>query len=207
MPASPASIPNDCFSWHTACLVDIHSPSANERNVETSHRLIRRPATRIDSLWHCASRLDGADPVSRPKCMSLACHKKNLEGSAHFTWFGVDGRLPSKVESANDRAARPRPAAISWSIGRAAKLHSPNFNITWMSRCSESRDVICKGQMSTGERPSHRPRILSYQCCRIEDIRWWHSRTTDKESREFAPNTRRSTSIYTALGAARELLR
>lgn len=84
MPASPASIPNDCFSWHTACLVDIDSPSANERNVGTSHRLIRRPATRIDSVWHCASRLDGADPVSRPKCMSLACHKKNLEGSAHL---------------------------------------------------------------------------------------------------------------------------
>lgn len=40
MPASPASIPNDCFSWHIACLVDIDSPSANERNVETIHRLI-----------------------------------------------------------------------------------------------------------------------------------------------------------------------
>lgn len=53
MPASPANIPSDCFSWHTACLVDIDSPSANERNVETIHRLIQRRATRIGSLWHC----------------------------------------------------------------------------------------------------------------------------------------------------------
>lgn len=53
MPASPASIPNDCFSWHIACLVDIDSPSANERNVETTHRLIQRRATGIGSLWHC----------------------------------------------------------------------------------------------------------------------------------------------------------
>lgn len=53
MPANPASIPNDCFSWHTACVVDINSSSANETNVETTHRLIQRPAMRIESWWHC----------------------------------------------------------------------------------------------------------------------------------------------------------
>lgn len=56
MPANPASIPNDCLSCHTACLVDIDSPSANERNIGTSSRLIQRPATRIDSLWRCLHR-------------------------------------------------------------------------------------------------------------------------------------------------------
>lgn len=88
MPASPASIPNDCFSWHIACLVDIDSPSANERNVETIHRLIQRPATRIESLWRCLHPGSTVSSCEPPGCTSLACHKKNLEGSAHVTWFG-----------------------------------------------------------------------------------------------------------------------
>lgn len=167
MPASPASIPNDCFSWHTACLVDIHSPSANERNVETSHRLIRRPATRIDSLWHCASRLDGADPVSRPKCMSLACHKKNLEGSAHgcVVWRG----WPTSIKIQVCQRSRGSPEArsdllVNWN---AAKLHSPNLNISWMSRCSGSRDGICK---RADEYRRERGRVIALVSCRASVV-------------------------------------
>lgn len=98
MPASPASIRNDCFSWHTACLPDIDSPSGNERNVETTHRLIQRPATQIESWWHClhpARRCRSCEPS---KCTCLACHKKNLERSAHFPWFGGGWPIPIETQ-------------------------------------------------------------------------------------------------------------
>lgn len=97
MPASPASIPNDCFSWHTA-LVDIDSPSAHERNVETTHRLIQRPAMRIES-WGIvcipARRCRSCEPS---KYISRACCKKNLEGSAYFPWFGAGWPIPIETQ-------------------------------------------------------------------------------------------------------------
>lgn len=127
MPASPASIPNDCFSWHTGCLVDIDSPSANERNLETSHRLIQRPATRIESLGHCLH------PGSTVPLLSLACHRRNLKGSArgNAVWWWM--ATPTKSQSANDRAARPRPAEMSRQFDRCQTSLATNFNITSMS--------------------------------------------------------------------------
>lgn len=115
MPASPASIPNDCFSWHTACLVDIDSPSANETNVETTHRLIQRPAMRID--------LGGIACIPARRCRScepskytgLACSKKNLERGAHFPWFGGGWPVPieTQVPVIERLARRPRDLLVN----------------------------------------------------------------------------------------------
>lgn len=146
--------------------------------------------------------------MSRPKCTSLACHKKNLDGSAHgyVVWRGRPTSIKIQVCQRSSGSPEARSdLLVNWN---AAKLHSPNFNVTWMSRCSGSRDVICKGQMSTGERG----RVIALVSCRasvvgLKTFAGWHSRTTDKESRDsrqthglLHPSTAR-------LGAARELLR
>lgn len=117
MPASPASIPNDCFSWHTACLVDIDSPSANERNVETTHRLIQRPATRTESSWHCLH------PGSTVPLLSLAWHRRNLEGSArgNAVWWWM--ATPTKVSLPMIERLPPDPQRCPGNP-TAAKRHS-----------------------------------------------------------------------------------
>lgn len=75
-----------------------------------------------------ASRLDGADPVSRLKCTSLACHKKNLEGSAHgyVVWRGRP--TSNKIQVCQRSSGSPEARSdllINWN---AAKLRSPNLN-------------------------------------------------------------------------------
>lgn len=180
MPASPASIPNDCFSWHTACLVDIDSPSANERNVETSHRLIQRPATLIEPLWHCLH------PGSTVPLLSLACHRTNLEGSArgNAVWWWMAS--PTKGQVCQRSSGSPEAGSdllVNWN---AAKLHSSNLNISCMSRCSGSRDGICKRTDEyRRERERERDRVVALVSCRasvvgLKTFAGWHSRTTDK---------------------------
>lgn len=93
-----------------------------------------------------ASRLNGADPVSRSKCTSLACHKKNREGSAHG--YVVRRGWPTSIKTQVCQRSSGSPETRSDLLANrtAAKLHLPNVNITWMSRCRGSRDVICTGQ-------------------------------------------------------------